>query len=322
MHRVRTFSNVAGSLQGVVELVGGREDRERTPGSVRTGSASFGGRCQVRWRAGCRPFWPAVWPRRIPAFRGRRTWDRDRLARTAALQQAMTASGLPASPPTCCRRIRWMPTNSCLLQDSQRSTNRMPGWARELDVATGLWSTPAAQQSRTALETPGYSSLAVACWRHLRSLARSRRCEGRRGGVAIEGVGPQDRAIPGLEPVWPAHLRLANAVGPPGRRTNREPILWAPCTIEQVGPGTSDTGFSPPLPAGWESSLEVLALRVALDPAIERLTLNSTAQPAVALGGLRNPAVSSAGEKPGLPRPHRPPPAQKGDGRALHCGTW
>ena len=109
---------------------------------------------------------------------------------------------------------------------------------------------------------------------------------------------------PGLEPVRPgAVFRLAaRAVAGPGDGQTAKPIPWTFCTIEQVAEeelrGRLDTGLREPLPAGWESSLEVLALRVAPTRQSSILTLNSTAQPAQPLAGYEIHAVSSAGEKP------------------------
>ncbi len=172
---------------------------------------------------------------------------------------------------------------------------------RELDVATGLWSTPAARRAGQLSKLPDLSLAAV-----LEAFAPLARVNVLKDGQVVlrlraSALKPRD---PGLEPVRPgAVFRLAaRAVAGPGAAQTATPIPWTFCTIEQVAEeelrGRLDTGLRDPLPAGWESSLEVLALRVAPTRQSSILTLNSTAQPAQPLAGYEIYAVTAAGEKP------------------------
>jgi hypothetical protein len=226
-------------------------------------------------------------------------WDVTASPAPAALQQAMTASlaGVTADA---------LPKDSLdgdkvmLLQVSAAADGCQVA-ARELDVATGLWSTPASRQAGQLSQLPDLSLAAV--FEAFAPLARVNVVKDGQVVLRLRASAWKPRD-PGLQPVRPgAVFRLAaRAVAGPGAARTAPPIPWTFCTIEQVAEeelrGRLDTGLREPLPAGWESSLEVLALRVAPPRQSSILTLNSMAQPAQPLAGYEIYAAASAGENP------------------------
>ena len=188
MHRVRTFSMFLAACAALSNWSAAATAAERPvwelrPYRVRV-LVGVAGRPEVAARL------PAVLAgrlaERIPALQGG-AWDVTASPAPAALQQAMTASLAGVTADVLPKDS--LDADKIMLLQVSGCRRRMPGCGPRTGRCNGTLEHAGRAADRTALETPG--SVAGGRAGGVRAAGARQRCEGRRGGVAIEGVGPQ-----------------------------------------------------------------------------------------------------------------------------------
>jgi hypothetical protein len=264
-----------------VQVLVGVAERPELPAEL---PAALAGRLAERIRALQGGAWEATVAPAPPALR----------QAMAASIEGVTAAALPESP----RGVdKFMLVEVSAAPDSYRVA------AREFDVATGLWSATVVRPVRQLEKLPQQSLAAI--FRAFAPLARLSDVNDRRVMLRLRAAWLASRD-PAAAPVRPGDLfRLAARGIAPQAAQGAAPIPWTFCTVEEVAEeeemrGRLETGLREPLPARWESALEVLALGVVPPERPSVLSLKSTAQPPQALAGYEIYAAPSAAERPQL----------------------
>ena len=219
-------------------------------------------------------------------------WNVTAVPAPEALQQAMSASLAGVTAEVLPKEA--LQADKVMLVEVSAAGGGYQVAARELDVATGLWSALVARPFAHLLKLPDACSAAV--FEAFAPLARLSALKDRQVVLRLRASALKPRD-PALAPVKPGGVfRLValpvaaeGGAGEGQAAPRATPIPWSFCTVEEIAQdelrGRLETGLQDPLPDRWETSLEVLALAVVPPRRPTILTLKASAPPSLPLPG-------------------------------------
>ena len=218
------------------------------------------------------------------------------------LQQAMSASLAGVTAEVLAKEA--LEADKVMLVEVSAAGGGYQVAARELDVATGLWSAVVARSLAQLLKLSDACSAAV-----FEAFAPLARVSALKDGQVVlrlraSAFKPRDAALAPVRPGSVFRLAARAVTGEGEAAARAAPIPWTFCTVEAVAQdelhGRLETGLQNPLPDRWETSLEVLALGVVPPRRPSILTLKATAAPSQPLRGYEVYASTSGTASPVL----------------------
>jgi hypothetical protein len=197
-----------------------------------------------------------------------------------ALQQVMSASLASVTAEVLPKEA--LEADKVMLVEVSAAGGGYQVTAGELDVATGLWSTPVSRPLAQLRKLPDACSAAV--FAAFAPLARVSVLKDRQVVLRLRAsaLKPRDAALAPVKPGGVFRLAARAVAGEGLAAARAAPIPWTFCTVEEVAQdelrGRLETGLQNPLPDHWETSLEVLALGVVPPRRPTVLTLESLAR--------------------------------------------